>query len=72
MEPVERDRDALRKHIIGKLLETSIKRHKLYNMEMPEMERMAADAGMSAESFEEAMGDKKPNPPGATIGDEEP
>jgi len=57
--PTQQDRDALRKHIIGKLLETSYKRHKLYNMPNPEMERMAAEAGVS---LEEAFGDAKPSP----------
>jgi hypothetical protein len=69
---VQQDGDELRKHILGKLVEISYKRHKLYNMPMPGLEKMASDAGVSVEEFEEAMDDKKPSPPEATIGDEEP
>ncbi len=56
------------KHILGKLVEVSWKRHKLYNMPNPGLERMAADAGVSMEKFEEAMSGKKPSPPGVATG----
>lgn len=69
---VQQDGDALRKHILGKLIENSYKRFKLYNMPTTELDQMAAEAGVSAEEFEKAMDDKKPSPPEATIGDEEP
>ena len=66
--PVQRDPDELRRHIFGKLVETSYKRHKLYNMEMPELEKMAAEAGVN---LEEAMGDAEPSPE-APSGDKKP
>jgi hypothetical protein len=41
-----RDGDELRKHILGRLVETMYKRCKLYNMPMPDnLQRMAAEAG---------------------------
>jgi hypothetical protein len=66
--PVQEDPDELRKHIWAKLIETSYNRHKLYGMEMPELEQMATDAGVN---LQEAMGDK-PSPPEASIGDKKP
>ena len=69
IQPVERDGDALRRHIREKLIETAYKRSKLYNMEIPALTRMAAEAGVD---LDEAMGDKKPSSPEAGIRDKEP
>jgi hypothetical protein len=68
LEPVQRDGDELRKRIFGKLVETAYKRGKLYNMEMPALDQMAKDAGVS---LAEAMGDVKPDSPEEGIGDKE-
>ena len=65
IEPVDQDREALTQHIVGKLIETSCKRDKLYGMESPMLNQMAEEAGVD---LEEAFGDKKPSPPEAGIG----
>jgi putative YphP/YqiW family bacilliredoxin len=69
VEPVQQDDDALAQHMWGKLIETSYKRHKLYGMESPMLQRMADEAGVD---LEEAMGDKRPNSPEGSIGEKQP
>jgi hypothetical protein len=41
------DNDELRKNILGRLVENMYKRSKLFNMEIPFLDQMAKDAGVS-------------------------
>jgi hypothetical protein len=59
--PVQPDPDELRKRILGKVIEGIYKRSKLYNMEIPALDQMAKEAGLSKAEMAEAMGDVKPD-----------
>jgi hypothetical protein len=62
-------RTQVTEHLWMKLLELTYKRHKLYDMPMPEqLVKYAAEAGVD---LDEAFGDKS-SPPEAGIGDKEP